>query len=438
MSSVGKILQLDTAGSFDFYTCAISLDAVQPESLARLRTTEDARQPGEAYTADEFHAHEAIMPLIAHEYTHFIDATSTCWGLSHLALLDNAYRAVASRDEREFHHLRKLNDHLRALRLPSYYRTVATGVKATREWSYVVTIGRRFTASGHLDAARPIPFCNFLTKEGHHLARAPISALSLLETSAMAQEMQSRLLPLKDLSGPEGQVEQRMQIEKALRYLYDHTITEYSVCAHLVANYQGCTDIYLAYALAGMLSRFALDFPRTGFQFIADSPAIPGLLGVPNSHVYIQAVREGLRAGDHGMLYYIIVCALPRGAAESLDAMGGALRFAIAKFGLRMEDVRDEALTEGQLLAAQLQVSPSTALRSLGRAGHQNQGQIGQTARFLDFNALQLPQAMLSDCESHAIFDSETNELGGHSIDYFFDDLQSLERTTAEFADACI
>ncbi|MBN5048929.1 hypothetical protein JY456_01030 [Stenotrophomonas maltophilia] len=438
MSSAGKILQLDTAGSFDFYTCAISLDAVHPESFARLRMINDARQPDTARTAEEFHAHDSIMPLIAHEYTHFIDATSTCWGLHHLTLLDNAYRAATSRKEREFHHLKALDNHLRALRLPAYYRTVAKDVKATREWGYVVTIGRRFTANGHLDAAPPIPFCTFHTKDRQHLARAPISVLSLLETSAMAQEIQSRLLALKDLAGAEGQVERRMQSEKALRYLYDHTITEYSVCAHLVANYQGCADIYLAYTLAGMLSRFTLDFPCSGFQLLADSPALNGLFGVHDAHDYIKAVRDGLRVGDRGMLYYVIVCALPPDAAESIDVMGGALRFAIERLGLKMEEVRDGALAEGQALAAQVLVSPSAALRSLGSAGYRNQSKIGQTSLRLDFNVLQLPQAMLADCESHSIFDSDANELGRHSVDFFFDGLQPLERTTAEFAEACI
>lgn len=434
MSSYSKILQLDTAGSFDFYTTVVSLDAVDPRSFKRLRSHNFTAAP----TMDDFVIHDPIKPLIAHEYTHFVDATSTCWGLYHLSLLDNAYRAAGEMKEYNFHHLKTLHDHLRGLRIPLYYRTVETKAHPTLEWRYQVTIGRRFMSNGSLENAPPILFCSFYNPEGQRLARAPISTLSLLETSAMAQELQSRYSVLSLLSGPEALVEKRRQSDNALRHLYDHTITEYSVCAHLVANYQQCTDIIAAYILAGMLSRFVLDFPWEGYQFLAKSPIVGALFKGPDAKIYETAIRQGLLVGDGGMLYYLLVHTLPQGATDSRVSMVDALETTVRAWGLRMDQLRDSSLAEGQKLATQVLTSPSAALRAIGMAGYKNQNSIGQSDLELDFDALQLPQAMFGDCESYPVFESPGNELGKISTDFFFNDLYPLERRTEDFAEACV
>jgi len=387
---------------------------------------------------DDFIMHDAIMPLIAHEYTHFIDATSTCWGLYHLSLLDNAYRAALGMREGNFHHLKTLHDHLRGLRIPLYYRTIERTAPRTLEWRYQVTIGRRFTSSGHLDNAPPILFCSFYNSEGKRLARAPISTLSLLETSAMAQELQSRYSMLSLISGPEAIVEKRRQNDNVLRHLYDHTITEYSVCAHLVANYQQCTDIISGYVLAGMLSRFVLDFPWKGYQFLAKSPIIGALFQGPDAKIYEDAIRQGLVVGDGGILYYLLVHTLPKGAAESRVSMVDALESTVHAWGLQMDKLRDDSLAEGQKFASHVLTSPSPALREIGMAGYKNQISIGQSDLKLDFCSLQLPQAMFGDCESYSVFDSPGNALGKISTEFFFNDLYPLERRTEDFAEACV
>ncbi|MDG2509376.1 hypothetical protein [Stenotrophomonas maltophilia] len=438
MNSYGKILQLDTAGSFDFFTCVISLDIVDPRSLQKLRAEEKTREAGTPYTMHDFVARDPIMPLVAHEYTHFVDATSTCWGLNHLLLLNGAYQAHQSRVEDQFFRYKVLDNHMRGLRVPAYYRTVAKNTPATRRWGYYFTAGRRFTAAGHLKDAPPIIFCNFTTEDRKFLARSPISALSLLETSAMAQELLTRMSVLAEVAGEEANVEKVMQVEKILKYLYDHTITEYSVCAHVVANIQQCSDILLGYSLAGMLSRFSLDFPRAAFEPLSATPLLPVLFGVPDGDPSVQLIREGLRLGDRGILYYVLAHALPKGATDSIAVMGGALRYAVERLGLRMEALREWTLEEGRLLELQVRQGPSEGLRALANAGVQNQAAISQSAIRLDFNSLQVPQALLGDCESHAIYDSDHNVLGRVSSEQFFNELNFLERATADFSEACI
>ncbi|MET4679606.1 hypothetical protein [Stenotrophomonas rhizophila] len=437
MSNSSKILQLDVLGSFDFYTTVIELGAIEPRHLARLNDIRRMSE-GAAPTLDYFHAYDRVMPLVVHEYTHFVDATSTCWGLHHLSLLDNAYRATRAEKEDRYHHLKSLHDHMRALRLPAYYRLVGREIRPTREWAYQVTIGRRFTAKGHAHDAPPIALCTFRTVAGDLLARSPVSILSLLETSAMAQELQSRITFLAIVEGAEASIEGHLQNEKALKYLYDHTITEYSVCAHLVANAQSCTDILAAYRLAGTLARFVLDFPAEGFRVAAAAPTLPTLFGVPETDEYVQAVRQGLRTGDHGMLYYVLATALPAGSTVSSDAMRKAISQAAQSLGLNMHMLRAAALAEGAAKLAHLRTSPSRALVALADAGKDNQARIPQLEIQLKLDTLHLPQVVLGDCASSCLLGAQDNLLRDMPADFYYDELSNLEKRSEVFAEACI
>ncbi len=437
MNNSSKILQLDVLGSFDFYTTVIELGAIEPRDLARLKDIPRMSE-GPVLTLDHFHAHDGVMPLVMHEYTHFVDATSTCWGLHHLSLLDNAYRAMRAEREDQYHHLKSLHDHMRALRLPAYYRLVGTEIRPTREWAYQVTIGRRFTAKGHAKDAPPIALCTFRTIAGDLLARSPVSILSLLETSAMAQELQSRISFLAMVEGREATVEGHLQTEKALKYLYDHTITEYSVCAHLVANAQRCTDLLAAYRLAGTLARFVLDFPAAGFQVAAAAPTLPTLFGVPETAEYVQAVRQGLRNGDHGMLYYVLTAAMPAGSTVSSGAMREGISQAAQSLGLNMHMLRTAALEEGAAKLMHLRTSPSRALVALAEAGKDNQDRIPQLEIQLKLDTLHLPQVVLGDCESSRLLGAPDNLLRDMPADFYYDELSNLEKRSEVFAEACI
>ena len=76
-----QLSAVDILGRFDFGTTLISLDSLDAKDLSHLakKNPEDERLTDEALCDLR-----KVLPLAIHEYTHFVDATSTVWGIDHL------------------------------------------------------------------------------------------------------------------------------------------------------------------------------------------------------------------------------------------------------------------------------------------------------------------------------------------------------------------
>jgi hypothetical protein len=83
-----QLSAVDVLGSFDFATNLISLDSIEAKDLSSLvmNREEDSPLPDEIVFGLR-----KVLPLAIHEYTHFIDATSTVWGINHLSKMRFAY-----------------------------------------------------------------------------------------------------------------------------------------------------------------------------------------------------------------------------------------------------------------------------------------------------------------------------------------------------------
>lgn len=439
MTSHAKVLQLDVLGSFDFYNFGITLDAIESAEFERLGDLLGSARRNRALTLDQFHALDRVIPLVAHELTHFIDATSTCWGMRHLEVLDNAFRAYRFQQEQEFHNLKAASDHVRTLRLPKYYTLVTeTDEQVIRPWTYQVTLGLRFTSSGSIEGALPIVFCRFGTLTGQNLARSPLSAVSLLETSAMSQELVQRFALLAAVQGPAALVEQHCQSSKALEHLYNHRITEYSACTHLIANHQQCIDVMRAYRLGGRLSRLVLNVPTKSFAEMADLQRLAAVFGVVPGDEYVHRVQRGLLQCDAGMLYHILCAALPEDSFNTEDAATAGIEAALARLGTSLGRIKQLAQEEVTAIAAKVAQSPSAVLRRLSGAGEQNFERLSQMGEVLRFHELHLPQVLFGDYESRTTFGCEDNLLKDLDLDTCFNELNPLEQAIHNFAEACV
>lgn len=434
-----RVLQLDVQGSFDFYTSAVSIDAVTSKEFLQLGRILGPARRGRRLTLEQFQAADRVLPLITHELTHFIDATSTSWGLQRLRQLDLAYRAMLSENEFDFHHLKTAYDSIRTIRLPDYYTLISDiGKRVVRPWSYKVSIGVRYKADGRVDDAHPIAFCRFATENGDLLARSPLSVVSLLEASAMSQELQLRYVFLLTVDGIEGIVEQRRQQQKALDYLYDHSITEYSVCAHLVANYQQCKDVLLAYRLAGVLSRLALNWPRPSFLTVSNRATLGKVLNVDPDHPYIDRVSRSLQGSDRGTLYSVLCAALPADSSTADADVAACVELALQRLGTSFADVSEHARQEVDRLTHEISTSPSDVLRRLATAGRHNYELISPFVSTLPLQDLNLPMVLFGDYVSMRTHGRDQNTLGDLDPRACDDELYPLEKAIRNFAEACV
>lgn len=271
------------------------------------------------------------------------------------------------------------------------------------------------------------------------LARAPLSPVSLFETSAMAQELQQRMAFLDLIETPgEQRIELARQSTIALDHLYDHRITEYSVCAHLIANYQQCSDVIRGYSLAGVVSRLVLNIAPASFALIAQQADPAELLSAPHDHEFVQRIREGLRAADHGVLYFLLCRAMPPLSYETDAAIQAGVERALTMLGITLSQVRDHSRAEVERLLQSIDNSPSVILRQLAHAGVQNHQRIAPLQTWLRFEELHLPPVLFGDMSAHMTYGRSDNLLVNLDPDACFDDLYSLASAVNNFADACV
>jgi hypothetical protein len=433
-----RILQLDVLGSFDFYTQIVSVDAVESTEFDQLMREVFSDHPGQPFSMEQFQRYERVLPLLAHELTHFVDCTATVWGLNHLSLLDNAFRAMRLGEEKNFHFLKALHDHIRTLRLPAYYTEQGPATNAARPWGYRVSLGRRFSAAGHINNNTSITFCRFMTAKGELLVRSPLSPVSLLETSAMAQELLLRNELLNRLKPEDRLIESGEFSRSTMQYLYRRDLTEYSVCAHLLANQQQLVDALSTFMLSSVVARWVLNAPPRAYARVSKHAPLGRLLGTTEKHPFVVALRDGIRSGDLGAMYYAMVTAMPPDAVQQLPTVHTAMENAMAALALEPSAVIDWRAEVLDKIDERLRRSPSQVIRSLAAAGIRNASQLPLFPIKLPFAQLDLPKVLFGDYEYRHTMGNAALSLADVDPERGFTELFELERYVAKFAEACV
>ncbi len=437
------LADVDTLGSFDFYTSIISLDSLTSRDIEQLREViggalNNSLDSPYSLTYAQYAIVTRTLPLIVHEYTHFLDSTSTLWGLKHLHQMDAAYKASDKLGavESDFSSTKRFSDHCRRIRLPNYYTVIDKQNRNIRPWISQISIGHLFESSGS-PSDRPILFSRFSNSENQLLARSPVSTVSLLEASAMAQELMLHIGLLAHMDTNFQMVEQRQFAGRTMDYLYNTEITEYSVCAHIVANRQGCSEALDAFRVCAWLVRTVLNYPDAAFRQVFDNCPVDDILQVRDNTPFIESIKNGLRYGDLGVLFYVLCAALPPKSYISTTATVEGIDEALRTIGVAREHLvamYDEQATE---LITALTNSRFRSIADLSRAGYENLQKLGTNAS-LDFFDLNVPSSLLGDSSIAQIFESPSNKLRGFDLDACFDELFAGQLWVERFAEACV
>lgn len=435
----------DTLGSFDFYTSIVSLESLAPTDVAIAQQKllelfqKQANDPGIVLDSDSHHQIAKVFPLAVHEYTHFVDATSTLWGLRHLKMMKEAYEAneALGGTESDFYKAKKYYDYIRMIRLPSYYTSRNTNSSNTRPWQYQFKIGLLFNSEGR-SSDRTIVFTHFLNSSGDFLVRSPISILSLLEMSAMAQEVLIYTFLLTNTDDDFRAVEGALYCKKLMQYLYNPDITEYSVCVHLVANSLNLPDLAMAFRICAVLINVILNIPTGYFSTIAASCPIADILEAPSSHQSIKYFRNGLFSCDYGTLFYLLCRSLPKGSYSSTQSIQTFVESSIERVGINIKEMQSKATLEADELYQQLKTAIVSEIVQLAEAGYANFKKIGYNRERLPFEQLNLPPVLLSDSTSSIIFPNVNNQLSTFDINSAFETLCKGQAWVERFSEACV
>ena len=439
--SVNCFSKVDTLGSFDFYNYIISLDAVTPRDVLEASKCGGTLAQGSPLSVDQFHVLDKVYSLAIHEYTHFVDASSTLWGLRYLKLLDLGYQAYGNPDGViRFPAAKALHDFGRSIAWPPYYtEKYGQGDPGNRPWRAQITGGRVFDTEGR-PTERPIIFTQFSDKDGRRIVRSPISTVSILEASAMAQEFNFRMSGLAMLGDFERIIEMQDTNKKIFDYIYHPDLTEYSVCAHLFANHQQCQDVSIAYSCIGMLTRRVLNFPRVA------TPVVDAHIGAVLHEINgwspasepTELVRAAIARHDVGGLFYLLVLCLPPNSYSSQAALLMGIEAALARLGLDANEVKDWADEEAAQAAEDLEASPIQQTKELSAAGLLNYRAIPWDQAGLRMDALHLPQVALGDNVTLThIFHNPQNVLHQYNVARSYEELYPRESWVHRFAQAC-
>lgn len=443
-SKTNILSAVDVLGSFDFYTTLITLDSLTSQDVAELNKAFGAQPLITAFqqtnlTPDQYLIAKKIIPLAIHEYTHFLDSTSTLWGLKHLQLMSSAYLCSDNRgnNEKEFNRAKVFYDHSRRIGLPKYYTVVNRKAANTRPWLSNTSIGYLFSGSG-IPTNRSVLFTKFYNANGEQLARSPISTVSLLEASAMAQEIQAQAILLKNTE-PSFQLIERKQFDSdTLNYLYDPKITEYSVCAHMVADKLKCANGFTAFRICSILTRIILNLPDSAFDTLADICPIADLLGIAANHPFEKAVRNGLRNHDYGIAFYLLCVSLTPHSHQNNTKFQAELVEATIRLGLDPKTLTSDSNKAVEHLYNELAASDITSISIIAKAGFENYMSISPMSYALDFQKLHFPPVTLGDSSEVLLINLAHNTLRNFDINLCFKELFEGQAWVERFSEACV
>lgn len=436
----------DTLGSFDFYTTIVSLDSLDTSDVEACNESinkyaqQRARRSTEALDNSSYRSITKVYPLAAHEYTHFYDSTSTLWGLRHLVLMKEAYESndQFGGHEAEFYKVKLFYDHVRRLRLPRYYTLVDDNATNIKPWSYQFSAGTVFDSKGEVSAL-PTVFTRFSNSNGDFLVRSPISMVSLLEMSAMSQEVLMHLSFLGMTDEDFRNVEGSLYSCRLMDYLYNPRITEYSVCVHLVANKLNLTDPYIAFKVCAYTSRLILNMPHSRFEDLAVPAQIADILEISGEHAFVERLMSGLNARDYGTLFFIFASALSKTSWHESQPISELIQSTLEILGMPMQQLQAESQAEALALSQSVRVSHFKEISSLANACYENFEKASEDEFRIPFERVNLPPALLGDSASCLIFPNRENRLAAFDIDLAFDSLFGRGQEWVErFAEACL
>lgn len=430
----------DIAGSFDFFTTIVSLESLTKDDFQEVTSLLSQATPTHFpnITPDQYRSISRLLPLATHEFTHFVDGTSTLWGLNHLKKMNHAYLCDDRRQSNEykFFAAKEFLDHVRSIRLPEYY-TYSTNATNTRPWQADISIGKLFGSNGQ-PTDRSILFQRFSNFEGKLLVRSPISEISILEASAMAQELQVSLFLVRRLTGDFGIVETKDFSVKMLDYLYNIKLTEYSVCVHLIANKIGTPDGVVAFAVCAILTRLVLNFPPQAYEMLLATPDLMDRIGLPGDHPFSEAVLNGLSHKDMGAVFFLFSRCLPRQPEMLPSDASKAVEEASSRLGINLDDIHNISEQDASKINSELASSDIPTIRLLGQIGVENKKILSRKNERIDFHSLNLPKVLLGDSTQINIFGNPNSSLASVDLDEIFEPLFAGQRWVERFSEACV
>lgn len=437
---------IDILGSFDFMTLGISLDALTKddfENVSKVLSSDKYREEllNNALDGSTYEVLKKFYGLAHHEHTHFIDTTSTVWGIQYINKMNEAYLTnpdIFSATEADYYKAKRFFDLTKSLKLPKYYTTINPKANQTRPWPARITFGYRFDSKGY-STDIPIPFVSFYDSENQRIARSPLSTVALLEASAMAQEFFYNASLVNVLQEESRLVETSLLEKRGLDEIYNPYLTEYTVCALLIAGKNNVTDVLIAFAICERITTLALNFTNTEFEKISLTPEARETLYI-DSHERVRKVfHDAMRHRCRGYIFYLISSLMPKSSYSNYQDIVDGISHALRQIGLDYDKILTNAEQEIESLTNHLSTSQikSIALLSSSFLGNFH-GKVHSRDGQYNFASFNLPPVLLGDSSIVQPVPSSNNALKDYDFEISYNELVQGQLWVERFSEACL
>jgi len=429
------------AGSYDFWTTLVCLDSIDENKIEKVKDIyskyEVEFKVAKNIPVDDFREIVDVFTLARHEYTHYIDCTSTIWGLKYLTAMSAAYSCntdiYKNTDEENYHFAKSFHDSLRFIRLPKYFTELGPANGQDYDWHYTESIGNRFTKDGMV-SDYPVLFMRFLDNSGKLIVRSPVSILSILECSAMSQEIQFKLQALQSrMQFIEYKIELNIYESYLKKYLYNKSITEYSACAHLVASKLNIASVFEVFEICSIICRFVLNATDEIYNLIVKKNQIAGILNIPAEHPFAEKFHKGMTYHEPGFLFYLLCRALQKD--KNLHLSVDSLYKALNLMGVSKDECDRSYKKEIKDKEELVKLFPQQTLKHTGERGISNAKIIDAQSPSLSFEKLDLPPVYLGNGTMYNFFESNNSNL--NNLDFIYQELYIGQRWVERFVEAC-
>lgn len=253
-----------------------------------------------------------------HEYTHFLDFTTSSYGLNFMDVLfaaaeDYTKGCKSPLDSPSALELIHLCADMDKDEMHSQQKRAEVG----QPWEY-----RNAPMDSRRSENDPEVYMTIMTMYSkrvngklNEFARAPLSILAMLESNAVFNEL--FFAHAANVTEESSVIQRSQEVEKftqeSLNFFYTSSFLTYSTSVHFVANSLNETDIVIAAGITSYLTRFCLDLTEvtmSGFTLREN-------LIDPNYSELYDRIQSEVRSGSRTLAFYLLTLAAARVAPNA-------------------------------------------------------------------------------------------------------------------------
>lgn len=432
---------LEAIGSYDDFSQTVIVDYLDKEKFFQLLQVLKSYAAQDKATQkttlqENYESLTKFYSTCIHEFTHWLDHTSTLWGQKQLVLIYNAINAWTNQKEYDFWRIVLANSERHRARLATYYTEeyqVDLQESAVTPWQYQYGTGLEFGIDGSPRPDRPFVYTVFSNSKGQRVCRVPFSMFSLTESTATYAEFLVKSQWLGLLNDDYRLVEQRYLEREIGRNLYNSKLAIYSVATHCLANSIEIKETLKAYKFSSALATLCFNLPKSLFYSLFEPEELS------DWGERVQALKE---LADPGFAFFTIAKQAPK-YRDDVSVVNW-LEAALDKAGLpNLATIHNLAHTQMEELENKiLDGRYSNQLKSLISVGRQNftkRGVCGQnelSMNSLSQTSIMLPPIVLGDGFVTPI-NPTTLPIGQEDMEQWIERIIEIEASINGFIQAC-